>query len=219
MPAKTNGSTAVAEPEQDPTIEITRIASERILVPVVGTSPLIVHNFSQKSRQKMLDKQQGIKTPTENRDPEADYQSSFYRTADGYGFPAAAFKKAMVGAARFYSGVKMTQLRQFVFFHGTLTEHDTQQLIPIVGEPRMREDTVRLSGPTRTADIRYRAEFPEWSVTLDVTYVTTGISRGSVLSLIDASGMGIGVGEWRPERSGEFGCFQIDPTREIEVIG
>jgi hypothetical protein len=27
--------------------------------------------------------------------------------------------------------------------------------------------------------------------------------------------MGVGVGEWRPERSGDFGTFAIDPDREI----
>ena len=39
------------------------------------------------------------------------------------------------------------------------------------------------------------------------------------LSLIDAGGMGIGVGEWRPEKDGAFGTYRIDPSREVKVIG
>ena len=44
-------------------IEINKIASETISVPIVGTMPLIVHNFSEKSKRQMLDAQQGRKTP------------------------------------------------------------------------------------------------------------------------------------------------------------
>jgi len=79
----------------------------------------------------------------------------------------------------------------------------------------MREDVVRLGGVSRSADLRYRPEFPEWSTALEVTYVLSSLSRDSVLSLIDAGGLGIGVGEWRPEHRGEFGTYMIDPSREV----
>lgn len=200
-------------------VHITKIASETISVPIVGTMPLIVHNFSEKSKRQMLDAQQGRKNPKQIRDPQAEYEAAFYRTKDGYGFPVTAFKAATIGAARFYGKeVTMTSLRQFLFMHGELSEKDPQALVPIVGEPRMREDVVRLGGPSRSADLRYRPEFPEWSTTLLVTYVTSSLSRESVLSLIDAGGLGIGVGEWRPEKRGEFGTYAIDQTRNVEVI-
>lgn len=200
-------------------IQISKIASETISVPIVGTMPLIVHNFSAKSKRQMLDAQQGRKTPKQVRDPETEYNAAFYRTKEGYGFPVTAFKAATVGAARFYGkDVRMTELRQFMFFHGQLSENDPQALIEIAGTPRMREDVVRLGGPSRSADLRYRPEFPEWSATLLVTYVTSSLSRASVLSLIDAGGMGIGIGEWRPEKRGEFGTYQIDPGRDVEVV-
>lgn len=201
-------------------IHIDKIASETIRVPIAGTMPLIVHNFSEKSKRQMLDAQQGRKSPKQVRDPQAEFEAAFYRTKDGYGFPVTAFKAATVGAARFYGkDVRMTELRQFLFMHGEISENDPQALVPIVGEPRMREDVVRLGGPSRSADLRYRPEFPEWSTELVVTYVTSSLSRSSVLSLIDAGGLGIGVGEWRPEKRGEFGTYRIDGTKEVEVIG
>ncbi len=200
-------------------VQISRIASETLSVPIVGTMPLIVHNFSEKSKRQMLDAQQGRKSPKQVRDPQAEYEAAFYRTKDGYGFPVTAFKAATIGAARFYGkDVSMTALRQFLFMHGELSDNDPQALVPIVGEPRMREDVVRLGGPSRSADLRYRPEFPEWSTVLQVTYVKSSLSRESVLSLIDAGGLGIGVGEWRPEKKGEFGTYKIDQTREVEVI-
>lgn len=204
-------------------IQIQAIESETILVPIAGTTPLIVHNFSEKSKRQMLEAQQGKKSLKETRDPEAEYLAAFYRIVgeDGeerYGFPVTAFKAATVGAARFWKGLKMTELRQFMFMHGIYTSGDPQQLVEIKGEPHMREDVVRLGGMSRSADLRYRPEFPEWTTTLKVTYVKSALSRESVLSLIDAGGMGIGVGEWRPEKKGEFGTFAVDQSKEIEVL-
>ncbi|WP_280438993.1 hypothetical protein [Nocardia cyriacigeorgica] len=205
-------------------IEINKIGTTTMLVPIVGTAPLIVHNFSEKSKRQMLEAQQGKKSPKEIRDPQAEYEAAFYRIADEngadrYGFPVTAFKAATVGAARFYGkDVKMTELRQFLFFHGILTKADPQQLVEIHGVPEMREDVVRLGGMSRSADLRYRPQFVEWTARLRITYVTSSLSESSVLSLVDAGGLGIGVGEWRPEKRGEFGTYQIDTERDIEVI-
>ena len=204
-------------------IEIQRIAVGRMMVPIVGTSPLIVHNFSEKSKRQMLDSQQGRRKVKENRDPQTEYEAAFYRIAneegvDGYGLPAVSFKSATIGAARFYKSVRMSELKQALFFRGILTKADPQQLVEIHGEPQMREDIVRLGGASRSADLRYRPEFREWRATLEVEYVKSLLSDDSVLSLIDAGGLGVGVGEWRPERGGDFGRFQIDSDREVVTV-
>lgn len=213
----TNGSTPKPEVEQEVAqIAIDRIASETLLVPIVGTTPLIVHQFSAKAKQIMLDNMQGRKRPKENKDPDAEYEAAFYRLADGgYGFPVDAFKQATVGAARFYDkSVSMTALKQFLFMSGELGD-DGRGLVRIEGEPIKREDVVRVGrGGT---DLRYRPQFSAWSTTLKVVYITSALTRNSVLSLIDAGGMGVGVGEWRPERDGNFGTYRVDPDRGVEV--
>lgn len=202
---------------EDPQVFIKQIASETLVIPIVGTMPLLVHNFSEKAKRQMLDAQQSKRTPKTSRDPQAEYEAAFYRTKDGYGFPAAGFKKATVGAARFYGkDVKMTDLRQSIFVHGELSDKDAQALVPIVGEPKFREDVVRINNG-RSTDLRYRPEFVEWSCELRVTYVKTLLSQDSLISLIDAGGLGCGVGEWRPERGGSFGTYKVDPTRTVKV--
>lgn len=187
--------TTVAEAQ----VQLNKIDAETLIVPIRGTAPLIVHNFSEKSRRQMLEAQQGKKKIKEIRDPRAEYEAAFYRIAhedgtEGYGFPVTAFKAATTGAARFYDkSVTMTALRQFMFMRGVMTKADAQMLVEIHGEPEMREDVVRLGGPS-------------------------SIDRGSILSLIDAGGMGIGVGEWRPEKRGEFGTYAVDQTKNVEVL-
>lgn len=198
-------------------IEIPRIDAETMVVPILGTSPLLIHRFSEKAKRQMLDAMQGRKTPKVAKDPEEEYRSAFYMTHDGrYGLPVIAFKAATIGGARFFAGVTMTLLRQVLFFRGEVGV-DGQQLAIIDGEPKMREDVVRVgNGGT---DLRYRPEFAEWRTELRVTYVTSQLTQASVLSLIDAGGMGVGVGEWRPEKKGDMGTYMIDPDRDIQIIG
>lgn len=199
-------------------VEINRIAAETLEVPIIGTTPLIMHRFSEKAKRQMLDATQGRKAPKTPKDPEAEFESAFYRLEDGdrYGFPVIAFKAATVGGARFYGkDVTMTSLRQSIFMRGEPGE-DGLSLTEIIGHAEMREDVVRVGqGGT---DLRYRPMFREWRAVLTVTYVTSMLTRGSLLSLIDAGGMGVGVGEWRPEKKGDFGCFQVDPDRAVEVV-
>lgn len=198
------------------TIEIHRIGTETMLVPITGTAPLIVHRFSEKAKRQMLDNMQGRKSPKEAKDPAAEYDAAFYRLADGrYGFPSLAFKAATVGGARFYSGVTMTALKQFMFFSGEQGD-DGRALVVVEGEPEMREDVVTVG--RNGTDLRYRPQFTKWTATLELTYVKSALTQGSVLSLIDAGGMGVGVGEWRPEKDGDFGTYRVDPDREITVL-
>lgn len=220
MATTTNGKAQKAVPTipamEAPQIEIDRINAETLRVPIVGTSPLIVHRFSEKAKRIMLDAMQGRKSPKEAKNPEAEYEAAFYRFEDGgTGLPSIAFKGATIGGARFYSGITMTALRQFLFFRGEVGL-DGQQLFRLEGEPRMREDVVRVN--RGGSDLRYRPEYPEWRTVLTVVYVKSALTRNSVLSLIDAGGMGVGVGEWRPEKGGDFGCYAIDQDRTVEVV-
>ena len=199
---------------EDKTVTIQAIKLETVKVPIIGLSPLIVHNWSVKAKRQMLEKQMGKNAPKakkEPKDPEADYKSSLYLTSDGKaGFPASAFKAAIVGACRLFDGLPMTLAKTAIRVNG--------DVLPIEGKHRMREDMVRLD--KGAADLRYRAEFPTWSVTLSITYASNILKTEDILSLVNAAGMG-GVGEWRPSApkvaSGTYGTFQVDTSKKIEV--
>jgi hypothetical protein len=86
--------------------------------------------------------------------------------------------------------------------------HIEGDLLRINGEPRPREDMVRLQG--NTADIRYRGEFVEWSIDLPITYNARIVSAEQIVAMLDAGGFGTGIGEWRPEKDGQFGRFHVE---------
>lgn len=193
-------------PKNTEAIVLERIARQTCYIDIKGTSPLIVHAWSEKAKHEMREKQtKGAKAKKELKDPQSDFEQSMYRFDDGgHGFPATAFKSATIGGARSFEGVTMTQLRPALFFQG----EGPQQLIRLsCSEPIMREDMVRVG--MGTADIRYRAQYDDWAATLCITYNPRIITAESVVALVDAGGMG-GIGEWRPEKgTGTFGTFEV----------
>lgn len=186
--------------EVNENIELRKLQLRNIGIQLEGLSPLIMHRWSEKARIQMLDKQmKKAKGAKLAKDPEEDFEQSIYRDAAGAPcFPAVAFKAAAVDAA-VAMDMKKTNLRQ--------SFHITGEMVPIQGEPTMREDMVRIG--QGTADIRYRAEFKKWSCVLPVVYNAALISAEQVLNLFEAAGFGIGVGEWRPQRDGSFGMFRV----------
>ena len=186
-------------------ISIPQIAIQRLMVKIVGDSPLITHAWAEKAIRQIKDKQAKKATKgKEARDPESDYQAAFYRTDDGVpAMPSVAFKSAAVSACRDLD-MKMTEARGRFHVEG--------ELIEIIGEPRMREDMVRVG--MGTADIRYRPEFVKWSAILPITYNATQISPEQIINLLNVAGFGVGVGEWRPEKNGQYGRFHVASDNE-----
>lgn len=196
LPAPAPGSLAI------PDLNISTV-----LIRLVGDSPLICHAWSEKAKRQMRDKQMGKATAgKEHKDPNADYEAAFYRLDDGRpGFPCIAFKAAAVSGARQLKDMKMTFLRGAFHIDG--------ELVPIEGEPQMREDMVRVG--MGTADIRYRPEFPEWSVVLPVKFNRNAITLEQVVGLFNVAGFAVGVGEWRPEKDGPYGRFSVASVAEV----
>lgn len=182
-------------------IKLAGLSIDRIRLRLVGTSPLIVHKWSEKAKKQMLDKQ--MKRASQGKaakDPEQDYRESLYIRDDGsYGFPAVAFKAAAVRAGT-YCDMKM------VFLRGAF--HVEGDLVHIEGEPEAREDMVRVG--QGTADIRYRPQFPKWATEVAITYNSRALAAEQIVNLFEIAGFAVGVGEWRPEKDGQFGRFQVE---------
>ena len=187
--------------------ELQPIKVETAAIGVRGLSPLIMHRWSEKAKREMLDKQMKKTVKKEPKSPEDQYESSVYRFENGdIGFPADAFKKSMIRGAKLI-GLVMTDARTSFFVHGQYCERDDRELVPIEGELKPREDMVRLNG--QTADIRFRGQVLNWSATLNISYNASITSFDQIVNMLHAAGYGVGVGEWRPEKDGTFGRFEV----------
>lgn len=190
-------------------VEIPAIGIQTMEIVLIGDSPLISHKWSEKSMKMMLDKQQKkARGGKEAKDLDRDFKESIYRLPGNEpAFPAIAFKAAAVTACTSVDGMTKVQARQAFHIVGDLIEID--------GDPTMRVDMVRVG--MGTADIRARAEFKKWSVTLNVRYNTSTLSPSQIINLFNIAGFGVGVGEWRPEKDGSFGMFHVATQEELDV--
>jgi hypothetical protein len=193
----------------DKVITIQSVSIERFQITIEGDSPLLCHKFSSTARSAILDKQMGKKSQRAPKDPEQDFKECIYQAKEGwYGFPASGIKQACVGACRFVPDLPMTEARGafFVISRG-LDVESGQQLVMLDGEPEMHESMVRIG--RGVADVRFRAQFFPWSMTFDVRYNPNVITDEAIVSLLQLAGFHQGVGDWRPEKNGTFGMFQV----------
>lgn len=213
--------------KHDVGIELPALKIGLMEVTLIGDSPLIVHAWSHKAKREMIDKQMKIpKGPKEAKDPRADYEASMYRLADGgYGFPSVAFKAAAVTAGTSVAGLTKIAARQAFHvlgedvdikgaFEGSVSRVNLARIDGCA--PQMREDMVRIA--MGTADMRYRAEFPQWHAKVLVRYNQGVLSEAQILNLLNTAGFAVGVGEWRPEKDGAYGMFHVASEQEMEAL-
>lgn len=218
------------------TVEIVQPEFETVEFTIVGTTPLIVHAWSAKAIRMILEKQTktASKGKHEIKIPGNDFKNAAYwlteMPEDGaddaesesnylnavaagahFGFPVTGIKQsAITGAARGGLDVKMTELRGAFYIEGA-TDFSTPDLAEIVGpDPVMRRDMVKVGGMSKVADIRFRPEWKEWSIPLRMTYNKNGkYSLEQLLACFSYGGFVTGIGEWRPERDGQFGMYEV----------
>lgn len=177
-----------------------------VSVKIKGISPLIVNNWNEKTKSEMEAKHQG-KAKTEKhkiRVPEDEFDSSKHKSPLGFdGFPAGGFKKSLIRGAKM-TGMVMKDTAMALFINPDCIE---KQLVKIKGDCRMRTDMVRIG--MGSADVRYRAEYLNWSATLNIEFNEGMVSVEQILQMIKAAGYGCGIGEWRPEKGGDYGRFDL----------
>lgn len=213
------------------TVEIKPIEMNTVEITLVGDTPMIMHAWSEKAKRMMLEAQQGKAKgkKKEIKNPVDDFIQSMYwldgmpdtagkneeeceelfaqaiQNGARFGFPVTAFKQAAISAAYRMGWTKDKMSLRGVFF----IESDFGDMTEIVSDtPEMREDMVKIG--MGTADIRYRGEFKNWRTTFRIKYNVNGqYSLENILNILNAGGMVCGVGEWRPERDGQFGMFHV----------
>jgi hypothetical protein len=201
--------------------ELTPIKRRIVTVRLVGTSPLIEHRWDEKAKEMMRQKQQtGKKTKDRQlRDPDEEGEAAMYRTADGKpGVLAVAIKAAVIEAAHQDLGIPKTLVRKALFIR-PMGREVILEIEPSSGSGKVdyviEEDMVRVG--QGSADLRYRPYFYDWAVTTEWEIDADLLKDEDLLTLVDRAGFGVGIHEWRPEKGGEFGRFQIDTNFAIQT--
>ena len=216
--------------KNDTIITVNPINLQVARIRIAGDSPLIMHRWSEKAKREMFDKMTGKAIKEKGkarplREPVAEFIDSLYwmngkpneKTEAGFeaaiaqgarfGFPVTAIKKAAISAAYRTGKTKdMASIRGAFFIAGEGPEMLTEVH---GGAPQMREDMVRIG--KGVADIRYRGEFPDWYIDLEIKYDDEGIyTLEHIVNMINIGGFACGIGEFRPEKDGQYGMFHVE---------
>jgi len=175
---------------------------------IKGISALIEHKWSEKAIKMMEDKHAGVKV--KNRDvriPEKEFKDAAYVCEDGrFGFPSGGLKKCLINAAHKDIGLEKTLLKKSLFI---LPDDTVNNLCAFESdEPLMRQDIVKVG--MGSTDLRYRPEFRNWSMIVRIEFDSQSLTLNTILSLVQRAGFGVGLGEMRPEKGGEYGRFEVD---------
>lgn len=216
-------------------VEVPPIRIMQVRIHIVGSSPLIVHAFSQKALQIILGGQQGkVKGARDVKEPATDFMNSLHVLrpipAEGwdgkavlhdedptlvyatgrFGFPSSGFKQACVRASKSLN-LRMTDMRAAFFVPGEMVE-----ILPTnaIKAPTMRMDMARVANGN--PDVRFRAEFSEWEAFVPVDFDCDVASTDLIAALFRKAGVTVGIGDWRAEKDGPYGAFDV---RGIEEMG
>ena len=223
------------------TVTIKPITEKTAIIRVVGDTPLIVHKWSEKMKRALpaagpLVNTDGIASSKKTYpSPMESFIDSMYwisgkpteyteeaftkaiQNGARFGFRVESFKQAAIDAAYSKKWIANKKgVRGLFFLEPDFIDEDGYQLVEIKGcVPEMREDIVLLSGISRSPDLRWRGQFSHWYCDLKVTYDVDGIyTLQDICNMIHAGGRYNGVGEYRPEKSGQFGMFHVASSDE-----
>ncbi len=214
----------MATKKTEEVVEIKPLDNRQVKIQIIGDTPLIVHAWSDKAKRMMLEAQQKTtKTKAKDiRDPYDEFINSMYwltekpeSTVEAFeqavskgakwGFPVGAIKMAGNSAAYRAGWVKnQMQLRGSYFL-----KTEWGDMAEIKGDaPIIREDMVRIG--MGSADLRYRAEFRNWTMEMILEYNAGGeLTLEQIMNVVNLGGYSVGIGEWRPEKDGDFGRYHI----------
>lgn len=184
---------------------------------ILGNTPLILNRLAEKARQELL-LPSGRKTTADKatklkHDPIAEFRASAHMISDDnartlLGIPATAFKGALCSAALDMPGAKKSQIGRLTYVEG--------ETIEIFGLPEVYTTIVRSADINRTPDVRTRCIVPKWAAHIRVVHAMPMLNTKSVVNLMAAAGMIIGVGDFRTEKGkGTNGQFKlVDASNE-----
>lgn len=197
----------------------------RFKVRIEGTRPVIHHSGqgldpelpANVEKQKITKKRAGTRTDDDNqRLRELECESSMWLDATGQPtIPTAALRTALETAAkRLRQGqmvregiiVEKTHFEYDKAHHGDTMEElvkTTVFTVPVV---------VQQSRILRT---RARFELP-WAVDFEVEADPDLVDQDALETWLDIAGRRLGLGDWRPEKSGDHGRFQVVNVERVQ---
>lgn len=186
-----------------------------IEVEIRGTSPLLIHRFSEASEQSKSSR----RIQVGDRDPREEATKAAYIAPDGtYYFSAFSIPNAMGNAG---SNHKMRGSRKSLRFIVPSAVRVTYEAITILNGNGPAKDFEVDARPvtipaTKGRIMRYRPRFDQWGAKFTLSLDDESLDIATAHQLLNEAGQHIGIGDFRPEKRGPFGCFRVTRFEEAK---
>lgn len=177
-----------------------------IKVEIIGTSPLLMN-----SPKAMLEPQEaGITNKKKKYVPKIEAEKVCYRTKNGKLFvPAEAIKGTMINAATGQKDtVKKMAVRPLVAAGVRISP---KEIILNKQEYEIDQRTVVIQ---RNRVVKWRPLIKDWKLSFDINYNDEAIDSPVLHKLLEQAGKWVGILDFRPQKLGEFGMFEISKWEE-----
>lgn len=122
--------------------------------------------------------------------------------------PASALRACIErGARKLKQG---TQVREGLIVDSVLAfDYDKEKHGATIGELGKSAQFTTPVVVQRNRILRTRAKFDEWELTFHLDTDNELVDKEQLESWLDIAGRRIGLGDWRPEKSGDYGRFEV----------
>ena len=177
-------------------------------VEIRGTSPLLIHRFSETSEQSKPTR----RVQVSDRNPREEATKVAYIAKDGTFFFSAFSIPGCMGNAG--ANHKMRGSRKTLRFIVPSAVRVTSEAITILNGNGPAKDFEVDSRPvtipaTKGRVMRYRPRFDQWGARFSLVINDDLLAVEDAHNLLNEAGVSIGIGDFRPEKRGPFGCFRV----------
>jgi hypothetical protein len=182
---------------------------------ISGTTALLQHRFGENEEIQASTRAVHIK----DEDPRDAAERVAYRNKDGYLYvPGPAVSRLMREAGSAHKQRGSRKSVKFVVPSATLVIEDQIILRDAQGAPLIdfEVDSRAVVIPaTKGRIMRHRPRLNSWGCEFSVEIDADQIDTNLVLQLITEGGTKLGLGDYRPEKGGPFGRFQVVSWGEL----
>ena len=189
----------------------------RYSVKLEGVQPLVVHDgfkgLDSSSPEKVeistITGKRGNKTDAdEARVRELECQLSLWLNESGEPtIPATAFRSCIENGARKLKQGPLVREGLIVLKDGDFV-YDKEKYGATVAELGQKAQFTVPVVVQRNRIMRTRAKFDEWTCTFLIDVDDSLIDEHHLADWLDIAGHRVGLGDWRPQKSGRFGMFE-----------
>lgn len=190
-----------------------------IEVTIEGTNPVLQHRFSDDFGVKKSTRKVHIEPET----PREQATKVAYQHKDGILYmPSVAIKGSIVNAAREH---KQTGSRRSMRYVVPQAVRITSETVPLLAKDRktpvntFEVDSRPVTIPaTKGRIMRHRPRIDEWTARFMLRVNEELLDTAFVRKLLQEAGENVGIGDFRPEKMGEYGTFDVVEWNPVENI-